>query len=104
MTKFTCPHCKKPTITLGQKYLSGKWIDVYCTECRGRSCTHPILLAILSFFYVWDVMLFGYVAVLKHSWFYLGVLVTGWIILDLFNLSIPLAALRKKENINQEKN
>ena len=49
-------------------------------------------------------MLFGYVAVLKHSWFYLGVLVTGWIILDLFNLSIPLAALRKKENINQEKN
>ena len=95
--KFPCPHCKKSSISIGKKYLAGKWLDIYCNECGGRSCSQPIILAALSFLYVWDVMLFGYVAILKQSWFYLIVLIVGWIILDLFNFSIPLVAMKKKE-------
>jgi hypothetical protein len=95
--KFPCPHCKNPTISIGKKYLAGKWLDVYCDECGGRSCSQPIILAVFYFLYVWDVMLFGYVAILKQSWFYLMVLIVGWIILDLFNFSVPLVAMKKKE-------
>ena len=94
--KFNCPHCKKPTISLQQKYLAGKWLDIYCKECSGRICAQPILLAILYFFYTWDVMLFGYVAILKHSWMYVGILIAGWITLDLFNLTLPLSRMRPK--------
>lgn len=94
--KFECPHCNKPTISLKQKYLTGKWLETHCPDCGGRICAQPIILAVLSFFYVWDVMLFGYVAAAKQSLLYIGILVAGWIILDLFNLSCPLSRMRSK--------
>ncbi len=96
--KFCCPHCKKPTLSLKQKYLTGKWREVYCPECGGRICAQPIVLAVLSFFYTWDVMLFGYVALAKHSWFYFGVLATGWLVLDLLNLTCPVSRMRPKNS------
>jgi hypothetical protein len=94
--KFACPHCKQPTISLKQKLLAAKWIDVYCAACGGRSCAFPILMAVLYFFLVWDFMLFGYVAYLKHSGFYVGVMIAGWLFLELCGIFIPLAAMKPK--------
>lgn len=96
--KFECPHCNQPTLSLKQKYLTGKWLEVTCPGCGGRVCAQPIILAALSFFYVWDVMLFGYVAAAKQSLLFIGVLVAGWIVLDLFNLSCPLSRMRRKSD------
>lgn len=96
MTKFECPHCKQLTVTPMQKFLAGKWIDVYCTACGGRSCMYPVLLSVVYFFYIWDVMLFGYVAVAKQSLFYLGVLIFFWVILESISLWIPLARMKPR--------
>ncbi len=93
---FQCPHCSQPTITLKQKYLTEKWIDAHCHACGGRSCMYPVLLALLYFFYIWDVMLFGYVALAKSSFFYLSVMVSGWIFLDVIGLWIPLARMKPR--------
>lgn len=97
--RFTCPHCQQPTISLKQKYIAGKWLEIYCPACGGRICAQPIILAVLSFFYTWDVMLFGYVAVAKQSWLYLGVLLGGWLLLDLLNLGCPLSRMRPKDAV-----
>lgn len=94
--KFICPHCQQPTISLKQKFLTGKWMEVFCSQCGGRICAQPVILAVLYFFYVWDVSLFGYVGIAKQEWLYLGILVAGWIILDAFNLSCPLSRMKPK--------
>ena len=46
--------------------------------------------------YVWDVMLFGFLAYLDHNLWYLLALVIGWVILDYFSLYFPLSALKSK--------
>lgn len=66
-----------------------------CPSCGGRVCAHPLALAALYFFYVWDVVLFGFLAYLHSPW-YLAAMAGGWLILDFFTLYIPLAALRAK--------
>lgn len=66
-----------------------------CINCSGRVCGQPIVLAVLSFLYVWDLMLFGYLAYLDSLW-YLLVMVVVWLVLDYFSFYIPLAALRTK--------
>lgn len=96
MPMFRCPHCKNECISLRQKFLSGKWIDVICPGCGGRSCIYPALLVVLYFLYTWDVMLFGYLAVIKASVFYLSVLVIGWMILETCSLYLPLAAMKPR--------
>lgn len=96
MPMFPCPHCKNECISLRQKFLAGKWIDVICPNCGGRSCIFPALLVVLYFFYTWDVMLFGYVAVLKHSLIYVGVMITGWLFLEVCSLYLPLAAMKAR--------
>ena len=95
MPMYTCPHCKQPTVTLKQKYLAGKWIDVHCSGCGGRSCQYPVLMAVLYFLYIWDLMLFGYVAYLKQSWEYVVVTLVGILVLDAISLYIPLAAMKR---------
>ena len=66
-----------------------------CPECGGRVCAQPIVLAALYFLYVWDVVLFGYLAYLDSLW-YLAVMVGGWLILDYFAIYVPLSPLRAK--------
>jgi len=66
-----------------------------CPECGGRACAQPIVLGALYFLYIWDVMLFGYLAYLDSLW-YLAVMVVGWLILDYFALYVPLSPLRAK--------
>lgn len=91
---FECPHCNHSTVTLKQKLLAGKWVDIICLACGRRSCVYPALLAVLYFFYTWDVMLFGYLTVHEMSVLYLGVMMGGWLLLELFSLSLPLVRMK----------
>lgn len=101
--KFECPHCKQQSLSLKDKLLAGKWATITCRACGGRSCAQPILLAVLFFFYIWDVVLFGYVAFVKYqvgdattAAVYAAVMVIGWLVLEAIGLYIPLARMRAK--------
>jgi hypothetical protein len=96
MASVPCPHCKQKTFTWWDKYRAGKWALLRCGQCGGRACAQPIVLAAIYFLYVWDVMLFGYLAYLDSLW-YLLAMVVGWLILDYFTWYIPLSALRMKK-------
>ena len=93
MASIPCPHCKQNTFTGWDKYRAGKWAMLYCPQCGGRSCAQPLVLAALYFLYVWDVVLFGYLAYLDSLW-YLLVMLVGWLILDFFTFYVPLSPLR----------
>jgi hypothetical protein len=97
MEGYTCPHCNKPTISLGKKYLAGKWANISCNECSGRSCQSPVIMVAMYFLYIWNVMLFGTVAFEKQSLLYVGVLLAIWLVLDWFTLYIPLLRMKKVE-------
>lgn len=96
MATQPCPHCKEPAFTWWQKYIAAKWLLLHCTLCGGRSCSNPYILVIYTMLYVWDVMLFGFLAYLDRNLWYLLALVVGWIILDYFSLFFPLSALKSK--------
>jgi len=95
MASISCPHCGEKTFSWWDKYLTGKWGLLHCRQCRGRVCAQPIVLALLYFLYVWDVVLFGFLAYLDSLW-YLLVMAAGWLILDYFSIYVPLTALRAK--------
>ena len=95
MASIPCPHCKSKTFTWWDKYRTGKWVVLNCTECGGRVSAQPLVLAGLYFFYIWDVVLFGYLAYLDSLW-YLAVMLGGWLILDYFAIYVPLTPLRAK--------
>jgi len=95
MASIACPHCGAKTFSWWDKYLVGKWALLHCSECAGRVCAQPIVLSALYFLYVWDVMLFGYLAYLDSLW-YLLVMLVGWLILDYFSVYVPLTALRPR--------
>lgn len=94
MASISCPHCEQKTFTWWDKYRAGKWAILHCPECGGRACAQPWVLAALYFLYVWDVVLFGYLAYLDSLW-YLLVMVVGWLILDYFSVYVPLVPLRR---------
>jgi len=95
MASIPCPHCEQKTFGWWDKYLLGKWVLLNCRQCKGRVSAQPIVLAVLYFLYVWDVVLFGYLAYLDSLW-YLLVMVVGFLILDYFSVYVPLAPLRAK--------
>lgn len=95
MASINCPHCGAKTFSWWDKYLTGKWAILNCKECGGRVCAQPLIMAALYFLYMWDVVLFGYLAYLDSLW-YLAVMLGGWLILDYFSIYVPLAALRAK--------
>lgn len=97
MASINCPHCNAKTFTWRDKYLTGKWAILNCQQCGGRVSAQPIVLAALYFLYVWDVVLFGYLAYLDSLW-YLAVMAAGWLILDYFSIYVPLSALRTKHS------
>lgn len=68
---------------------------LHCPQCDGRVCAQPIVLAAIYFFYVWDVVLFGYLAYLDSLW-YLLVMLVGWLILDYFTVYVPFSPLRSR--------
>lgn len=95
MASISCPHCEQKTFGWWDKYLLGKWALLHCRECGGRVSAQPIVLAALYFLYMWDVVLFGYLAYLDSLW-YLLVMAVGFLILDYFSVYVPLAPLRVK--------
>jgi len=95
--RFQCPHCQQATFGVKDKLLAGKWVVLHCPSCGRRSCTNPYLLAVLYFFYIWDVVLFGYLAFVKYqvgdpgmAALYAGVMVVGALILEFIAVFIPL--------------
>ena len=95
MASIPCPHCGEKSFSWWDKYRTGKWALLHCKACDGRVCAQPIVLAVLYFLYVWDVVLFGYLAYLDSVW-YLAVMLAGWLILDYFSIYIPLTPLRAR--------
>jgi len=79
--------------SLRPAHCTGGTVIHLCLQCGGRVCAQPIVLAVLSFIYVWDVMLFGYLAYLDSLW-YLAVMTAAWLILDYFTIYVPLTPLR----------
>jgi hypothetical protein len=96
MASIACPHCKQKVFTWWDKYRAGKWFMLYCPHCGGRVCAQPLVLAAIYFFYVWDVVLFGFLTFLATPK-YLLVMLVIWLILDYFVLFVPLTPLRPKE-------
>jgi len=95
VASIPCPHCQEKTFSWWDKYKTGKWALLNCSHCGGRVCAQPIVLSIMYFLYVWDLMLFGYLAYLDSLW-YLLVMVVVWVILDYFSVYVPLVALRAR--------
>lgn len=96
MASQPCPHCKQATISWWQKYIAAKWFLIKCPACAGISCSNPYLLVFYTMLYVWDVLLFSYVAYFKQDLWYILVLIIGWLILDYFSLYLPLSAMKRK--------
>lgn len=95
MASIACPHCQAPVYSWWDKYLAGKWAILICPQCGGRACAQPLIMIALYFFYMWDVVLFGFLIYLEGL-FYLAVLVVGWLILDYFSVYLPLSPLNAK--------
>lgn len=94
MSAQPCPHCKQATISWWQKYKAAKWSYIYCPNCQKKLCSHPYVLVAYTMFYVWDLMLFGYLFYLTGATWYLLAMVGCWLILDVFSLYLPLAAMK----------
>lgn len=96
MPKTECPCCHKETITLKQKLLANKWVDIYCSECGARFCAQPIVLALMSFILTWNIIYFGYLIVKDKSPIWVILFFAGWVLIELFMYYIPLSRLRAK--------
>jgi len=96
MPKIECPSCSKETITLKQKLLANKWVDIHCSECGARFCAQPIALALMSFILTWNFIYFGYLTVKEQSLIWGVSLFVGWTLIELFMYYIPLCKLRAK--------
>jgi len=98
MLKTECPSCNKETITLKQKLLANKWVDIYCSECGARFCAQPIALALMSFILTWNIIYFGYLTYKEPSVTFFVMFVLGWALIEFFMYYIPLSRLRTKPN------
>lgn len=96
MSKIECPRCKEETITIKQKVIANKWVDIYCSNCGGRYCANPILLALMSFVLTWVIIYFGFLAITQESVVFGTLFVVGWIIVEVFMYYIPLTGLKPK--------
>ena len=103
MKKSECPRCQEASISTIDKIIAGKWKSIYCPSCNQRLAAHPIVLALLYFAHVWNVMLFGFLAVYYRSWLYALIMLVIGIILEVFIYFVPLACLRPKESTQKTK-
>lgn len=94
MNQFDCPHCKQPAFTRWDKYLAAKWKILTCPHCERRVVSQPVVLACFYLLYLADVIDLSLIAYLAHNLWYVVAMVVVWVILDLFSLYLPLAALR----------
>ena len=95
MASQPCPHCKQATISWWQKYIAAKWVLIKCSACAGTACSNPYILVFYTMLYVWDVLLFGYVAYFKSDMTFILIMIVGWLILDYFSLFLPLSAMKR---------
>lgn len=97
MNNIKCPRCNEASITPSMKFKTGRWRSIYCPNCNQRLAAHPIPLALIYFALVWDVILFGFLAIYDKNWIYALIMIAGMLILEFFSYFIPLACLRPKE-------
>lgn len=95
MSTYQCPRCNEMTISVKEKFLTGLWQNIYCSDCGAKLCAYPIPLAILYFFHIWNVIwFFGmyHFTGNKMHFFYMAVV---WVILNVINITVmPLAVMR----------
>lgn len=95
MPKFKCPRCHTQSIPFKDKYLSGRWMVIYCSHCKAKLCAYPILLGVLYVFYVWDILWFIGLFDFTRNYLDFVYMVLGWLVLDAINLYfIPLAVMK----------
>lgn len=98
---FNCPHCQTLAFSTSAKIRASLWVVVRCPACGKPSCAQPIVLGALYFLVTWDVLLFGYLALLHYqmhdtvmSAIYVAVTITGLALLEFFAVYVPLVAMR----------
>lgn len=96
MSQLPCPHCKETSISWWDKYKAAKWAIITCSNCQGISCSYPYLLVFYTMLYVWDLVLFGFLAYIDKNWWYVLALVVFWLILDVFSVYLPLSAMKPR--------
>ncbi|MCC6302734.1 MAG: hypothetical protein IT489_08040 [Gammaproteobacteria bacterium] len=94
MSEFNCPNCKQPVFSTRDKYFAAKWKILVCPHCEKRVTSQPLILAGYYLLYLMDVIDLGGLAVLTGNMYYLVAMAVIWVILDLFSIYLPLAALR----------
>ncbi len=92
----TCPHCGEETLTIKDRLKATKWQIVTCPNCGGRSCMQPVVLSLLWVGYLWNFMLFGYLAWYEQSVVYVVVTILGWLTLEYFGYYIPLVRMKRR--------
>jgi len=97
MSMIECPRCKKETISIMQKVLANKWVDIYCSNCGTRFCAQPIILALMSFALTWVIIYFGFLTISEESMVFGAMFVIGWLLVEVFMFYIPLCALKPKD-------
>ena len=109
MANFTCPSCNKDSILLKDKYAMGYWMTRRCSECSAIICSNAILLGVLTFAYLWTILMFGGLTffdrdpgiswienILSDAWHYILYMVAIWVVLDIVNIKyIPLMVIRR---------
>lgn len=102
MSSFNCPHCNQSAFSSWDKYLAAKWKILKCPHCEKRVCSAPLLLALFYLLYLADILNFGYLTFAFDNWAWGVAAIVGWVILDLFSVYLPLAAMGSKSEKGKE--
>ncbi len=95
---YTCPRCKKETISWKKKYLAGLWLTIGCDNCEAKLSATPILLGLLHVVYAWNIAWFFSLYYFQRDPTYFVYMVVIWGILDALNVHyIPLSVMKKEE-------
>lgn len=95
MHNFPCPRCETHCITFKDKFRSGLWIPIFCSNCGAKLTALPILLGLLHGVYVWNVLwLYATYTFDLSVWWY-PIVMVEWVVFELLSIwYMPLAVLR----------
>ncbi len=108
MANFTCPSCDHESFSLKDKYTMGYWMIRKCSHCQSIVAANPIILGVLTFAYLWNVLMFGALTffdrdldvnwwdnIVNGAWHYILIMIILWAILDFINIKyVPLMIVR----------
>ncbi len=111
MANFTCPSCNQESIPLKDKYAMGYWMMRRCGACNSLIASNAIILGILTFAYLWNVLMFGALTffdrnpdiswgdnIMQGAWYYILIMIVIWAILDFINVKyVPLMVVHHQQ-------